>query len=65
MRKIFLSVAHLNFYCGMIKISRKILPSFILTAVLAIAGGFSDGMVASAKTVAMNEGMNMQNQPMH
>lgn len=32
----------------MIKISRKILPGILTTALLVIAGGFSDGMIASA-----------------
>lgn len=49
----------------MINLSRKILPIFMLTAILMIVGGFSDGMIVSAKTLAMNDGMQAQNQMMH
>ena len=34
---------------NMIKFSRKILPSFLLAAVIVIAGSFFDGLIASAQ----------------
>ena len=40
---------------NMIKISRTILPSFLLAVILLIAGGFSDGMIASAAMGPMDE----------
>jgi hypothetical protein len=46
------------------KNSRKILPSFVLTAVLVIAGGFSDGMNAQAKSMAMDSDL-VPSQTMH
>ncbi|HAR99568.1 MAG TPA: hypothetical protein DEA89_03705 [Candidatus Moranbacteria bacterium] len=46
------------------KISRKILPSFLLAAILVIVGGFSDGMVASAEMNSMDNNITL-NQTMH
>lgn len=33
---------------------RKILPSFLLTVIIVIAGGFADGMMANAEMSPMN-----------
>lgn len=49
----------------MIKNFRKFLPNLLLTAILLIAGGFSDGMVAEAKMSSMNDGMQMPVQTAH
>lgn len=46
------------------RILQKILPSFLLTAILVIAGGFFDGMSAQAKTLSMAENM-VPGQMMH
>lgn len=47
------------------KLRRKILPVFVLTAIILIAGGFSDGAAAQAKMIAMNDSANASNQIMH
>lgn len=50
---------------NMLNNSRKVLSSFLLAAILVIAGGFSDGMIVSAETLPINDGMHVQNQIMH
>lgn len=65
---IFWDFCNKSFWCilkFMVKTFRKILPSFLLTAIIVIAGGFSDGMMANAKMGSMNADLLMQGEMTH
>ncbi|EKE19978.1 MAG: hypothetical protein ACD_8C00070G0001 [uncultured bacterium] len=47
------------------KMFRKILPSFLLTAIIVISGGFADGMMANAQMGSMNANLYMSGEMTH